>query len=237
MQYLDSDSSETEGVHENKQEDTVKPHDTSFDMDKTVISYCTSSGTKEPVHEPLSDPEPNSIVPNEKCDDLNHTQSSCETSQTTKPETRNDDTKQANSDSAIREQSKETTEKVSDTNDDKAYHEQERKNSVTDTWTEKEVHGTQHGNTVSTWKEWQKPQDIKSDADMLMLMNEFLCRKDVHACKCGTMFMDQTAFWLHKTNFHKQDNILACGGCRQVSSSQEALMVHLRETACFPKDN
>ena len=83
---------------------------------------------------------------------------------------------------------------------------------------------------------WTEPNDITSEEDLLMMLEEFQRRKEVHVCKCGIMYMDQTSFWLHKNNAHKQDNIFACGICSKDCGSSEELQVHLNDTSCERRD-
>ena len=84
---------------------------------------------------------------------------------------------------------------------------------------------------------WTDVDEIKSEKDLLMMLEEFQSRKQVHACKCGIMYMDHTSFWLHKTNAHKPDNIFACGICGHVCTSARELEVHFNDTSCDRRDN
>ena len=153
-----------------------------------------------------------------------------------------DATKQKQSNSAIRDQLKENVETFTNTSISEeavsvqVNHRIENIKDDTSTRRDEEVHGASHESPVSHWEEWQKPQDITSKEDLLLVIKEFMCRKDVQICRCGTMFMDKTSYLLHKNGFHKEDNVLACNQCDKVCSSQAELIVHLKDTACFPKD-
>ena len=93
-----------------------------------------------------------------------------------------------------------------------------------------------HGSLEYDRDVWTDPADIKSEDDLLMMLEEFQSRKEVHVCKCGIMYMDHTSFWLHKNNAHKQDNIFACGICSKDCGSSEELQVHLNDTSCERRD-
>ena len=196
-----------------------------IDEDPTVIAH--SLVDKEPVHQPLSEAAPGSQESNLK-------PSSDSIEQNVKP-------KQASiteyfklgkrkENGVFQEISSQTSNSQQDTKDARAsrLHEIEKSGALT----------VVESQTCFDYESdvWTDPNDITSKDDLLMMLEEFQRRKEVHVCKCGIMYMDHTSFWLHKNNAHKQDNIFACGICSKDCGSSEELQVHLNDTSCERRD-